>query len=80
MLGHVRRLLGRLLAWLRPGDRGGGSENGGSNSVWNLVPSWQYGGRYAESGGLARDSQEKALQEIQAEAERRDPAERERRG
>ena len=78
MPGRLRQLIERALAWLRPGDRGDGVEDGDSGSVWDLVPSWQYTGRYAESGGLARDSQERALRGIQAEAEQRDPAERER--
>lgn len=41
----------------------------GDSSVWNAIPPWQYEGRHAESGGLARGEQERALQEIQREAE-----------
>jgi len=41
-----------------------------SESVWNAIPSWQYDGRHAESGGLARGEQEQALQEIHDDAQR----------
>lgn len=41
------------------------------DSVWNAIPDWQYDGRHAESGGLARGEQEQALQEIHDEAEQR---------
>ncbi|MCU4925405.1 hypothetical protein OB905_05300 [Halobacteria archaeon AArc-dxtr1] len=37
-------------------------------SVWDAIPSWQYGGRHVESGGLARGEQEQALEEIQEQA------------
>jgi len=43
-----------------------------SESVWNAIPSWQYNGRHAESGGLARGEQEQALQEIHDDAQRHD--------
>lgn len=49
-------------------EDGDGTEDTTTNSVWNAIPPWQYGGRYAESGGLARDEQERALAEIQAQA------------
>ena len=42
----------------------------GEGSAWGLVPSWQYTGRHVESGGLTRDEQERALKEIQEQAER----------
>jgi len=32
-----------------------------SGSVWDAIPDEQYTGRFAEAGGLARDSWEKAL-------------------
>ncbi|RKD93612.1 hypothetical protein [Halopiger aswanensis] len=38
-------------------------------NIWNAIPSWQYDGRHVESGGLARDEQTRALQEIQDEAD-----------
>jgi hypothetical protein len=47
------------------------SDDGESGSVWNAIPDWQYDGRHAESGGLARGEQEQALQEIHDEAEQR---------
>jgi len=34
-------------------------------------PGHDYAGRYAELGGLTRDEQEKAMREVQEEAERR---------
>lgn len=45
-------------------------EDGGS--VWNVIPSRQYEGRHAESGGLARGEQEAAIEEIQQDAADRD--------
>ncbi|MEA1932005.1 MAG: hypothetical protein U9O06_10730 [Euryarchaeota archaeon] len=53
-------------------SRLGGGEATDSESVWNAIPSWQYDGRHAESGGLARGEQEQALQEIHDDAQRRD--------
>lgn len=46
------------------------SDTAGSN-VWDAIPSWQYTGRHVESGGLARDEQERALDDLQQEAARR---------
>ncbi|SEO88200.1 Protein of unknown function [Halogranum amylolyticum] len=40
-----------------------------SESVWEMIPGWQYEGRHVESGGLTRDEQEQALREIQERAE-----------
>jgi hypothetical protein len=37
----------------------------GDDSVWNAIPSRQYAGRHAESGGIARAEQENALEELQ---------------
>lgn len=37
-------------------------------SVWDAIPSWQYTGRHVESGGITRDGQERALEEIQEQA------------
>ena len=52
-------------------SRVGGDEAAGSESGWNAIPSWQYDGRHAESGGLSRGDQEQALQEIHDEADKR---------
>lgn len=41
------------------------------STVWDAIPSWQYTGRHVESGGLARDEQERALEDLQQEAARR---------
>lgn len=46
------------------------SDTAGS-TVWDAIPSWQYTGRHVESGGLARDEQERALDDVQQEAARR---------
>lgn len=51
----------------RDGGAAGGDETG--NSVWDAIPSWQYDGRHAESGGLARSEQEQSLREIQRKAD-----------
>ncbi|NGM68616.1 hypothetical protein G6M89_06265 [Natronolimnobius sp. AArcel1] len=56
-------------------DRDG--DDGGDSSVWNAIPSWQYGGRHVESGGLARGEQEQALQEIQEQADELEESPRE---
>jgi cytochrome c biogenesis protein ResB len=50
-------------------------EDDGSASVWAFIPSWQYGGRHVESGGLARGEQERALGEIREQAAKRDAGE-----
>lgn len=39
------------------------------SSVWNAIPSDQYDGRHAESGGIARGEQERALRDIQRQAD-----------
>jgi hypothetical protein len=50
----------------------GGDERDDTDS-WNPIPSRQYGGRYAELGGLTRDEQEKAMREVQEKADDMDP-------
>lgn len=47
-------------------DEGGGKDG---SDVWNAIPPWQYEGRHVESGGLARGEQERALQDIQRQAD-----------
>lgn len=42
----------------------------GEGSAWDHVPSWQYTGLHVESGGLTRDEQERALEEIREQAAR----------
>jgi hypothetical protein len=41
----------------------------GSGSIWDLIPAWQYDGRHVESGGQTRDEQERALEDVQRQAE-----------
>ncbi len=48
----------------------------GSESVWDAIPSWQYTGRHAESGGLARDEQEAALADVDEQARHREQSPR----
>jgi hypothetical protein len=43
-----------------------------SGSTWDLIPRWQYEGRHVEMGGATRTEQERAIQEIQEEAEGQD--------
>ncbi|WP_440766637.1 hypothetical protein [Natronorubrum sp. DTA7] len=50
------------------GDESGDADDGESD-VWDAIPSWQYGGRHVESGGLARGEQEQALRDIQQQAD-----------
>jgi len=48
-----------LVAWASGRDT--------DDSVWDAIPRWQYDGRHAESGGIARGEQEKALRELEDE-------------
>lgn len=45
------------------------SEDEDRSNVWDAIPSRQYGGRHVESGGIARGEQERALQDIQRQAD-----------
>ena len=45
------------------------TSEGETHDVWDAIPSWQYAGRHVESGGLARDEQERAVAEVQQQAE-----------
>jgi hypothetical protein len=55
------RLLERLRAFV--------SADRDANSVWDAIPRWQYDGRHAESGGIARGEQEKALSDVSRQAD-----------
>jgi hypothetical protein len=73
----LRALLSRL--WPFGGsdpdtDRGDGAD--GDASVWDAVPSWQYGGRHAESGGIARAEQERALRDLDERADAEEEVDR----
>jgi hypothetical protein len=48
-----------LVAWASNGDT--------DDSVWDAIPDRQYEGRHAESGGIARGEQERALEELKDE-------------
>ncbi|WP_435066053.1 hypothetical protein [Halobaculum sp. EA56] len=51
------------------GNGDGGDEEGDG---WSIVPEWQYEGRFAEAGGIARSEQERALREVEERAEERE--------
>ncbi|ADB59059.1 hypothetical protein Htur_0158 [Haloterrigena turkmenica DSM 5511] len=66
----VLTLLAAAFAWRRAAASGETAADGeGSRDVWNAIPSWQYDGRHAESGGFTRGEQESALREIQQQAD-----------
>ena len=46
-------------------------KNEEDGDAWDAVPEHDYTGSHAELGGLTRDEQEKAVREVQEEAERR---------
>lgn len=46
----------------------GGDDTETADDVWNAIPSWDYGGRHAESGGLSRDEQERAIEDVHDQA------------
>ncbi|SDR27566.1 hypothetical protein SAMN04489842_2951 [Natronobacterium texcoconense] len=58
-------MLAIALLWRRS-DSG---DDDSDSSVWNAIPSRQYDGRHVESGGLARGEQERALADIQEQAD-----------
>ncbi|QLG49914.1 hypothetical protein [Natrinema halophilum] len=71
--GSLAILIGLAIAvaTLRQGSppAGDGGEDDTNSSVWNAIPSEQYDGRHAESGGLTRDEQERALEDIRQQAD-----------
>ncbi|WP_424016728.1 hypothetical protein ACOZ4N_12630 [Halorientalis pallida] len=75
MLGALRAVLERIgLGRERSaGDDGTESDDAGrgddTGSVWDFIPGRQYSGRHAESGGIARGEQERALRDIERKAE-----------
>jgi hypothetical protein len=62
-VSRLRALLARLWPF---GDSGSDDDRDGT--VWDVIPSRQYGGRHAESGGIARDEQERAIRDIERRA------------
>jgi len=50
---------GALVVWASDRDT--------DDSVWDAIPRRQYEGRHAESGGIARGEQERALEELKDE-------------
>lgn len=63
----VAVVLAVILYWQLTGD-----SDSDKGSIWNAIPRRQYNGRHAESGGLARDEQEAAIEEIQEQAAERE--------
>ena len=55
LAGGVVGWLLLTVLWVR---RLGGEADGGT---WDAIPNWQYNGRFAGAGGLAREEQEDAL-------------------
>jgi len=49
-----------LAVWLVLRARG----RDAGDDIWGAIPGWQYAGRHAESGGIARAEQERALEEL----------------
>lgn len=50
-------------------ERGDSSGEDPSRSLWSLLPSSQYDGVYADSGGLTRGEQESSLEEVNRRAD-----------
>lgn len=46
-----------------------GRGDDGDGGAWSLVPDWQYGGRFAEAGGLTVGEQSEAIKEVRTDAE-----------
>ena len=77
MFGRIRALLGLSRDGETAGDGSGANDEAtetepsdeGDGSVWDFIPGRQYSGRHAESGGIARGEQERALQDIERKAE-----------
>ncbi len=63
--------LATALLWRRSGTDGRSdeSEAADGSTVWNAIPSRQYDGRHAEAGGITRGEQERALRDIQQQAD-----------
>jgi hypothetical protein len=55
-------MLARLRAFVR-------SLSDDESSVWNAIPGRQNTGRYAEAGGVSRQEQEAAIEDLQEQAE-----------
>jgi len=64
----IRRLLDRLATFLP-------SRSEADESVWGAIPARQYEGRHAESGGITREEQEDALEDVQEQASEMEPGE-----
>ncbi|MFD1515303.1 hypothetical protein [Halomarina rubra] len=47
----------------------GSNDESGPTSIWDSVPREQYTGRFAEAGGITRQEQEQALDDIEQQAQ-----------
>ena len=78
-VGAVAVLAGLVAVrrWRRvgPSDRSSADDAAGErarnddSSVWNAIPPWQYDGQHVEAGGMTRDEQERALRDVQQQAD-----------
>lgn len=58
-----------LVTWVVYRKRRDADAERARRSVWDAIPRWQYTGRHVESGGITRDGQERALEEVREQAE-----------
>lgn len=72
-------MIGRIASHLRsflPGPGGDDPDgeadaeggDGGADSIWDAIPSWQYGGLHVHQGGFSRAEQEEAIEELRRQA------------
>jgi len=60
-----RAFAGATVAWLVLTALWVGRMGGTDDSdAWGGIPQWQYGGRFAEAGGLTKQEQEEALERL----------------
>lgn len=62
LLGTIGLL---LLVWAT----GKGESDDGETDTWHAIPSWQYTGRHAETGGIAREEQERSIRQAREKVE-----------
>lgn len=67
VIAAVVVLSGIALLWFRNNT----GENEELQSIWDLIPHWQYDGHHVQSGGLSRQEQEHAIRDINREAAKR---------
>jgi hypothetical protein len=70
VLGRIGLGRGRSAADDGTDPDGAESADEDTGSVWDCIPGRQYGGRHAESGGITRGEQERAIRDIERKGER----------